>query len=249
VTYQRQDLVRSVALGAAAAAQILVPLLGSSITGGQESVKRYTTVITPPGYAFSIWGPIYAGCAVNAIQHALPTQAASPVNRVSGWPLAGAYATNALWVGAVQANQFKLTPAILPVGVAFAATAYQRLQQLTPRGPDRVAPESTGLLLGWMSLAAVVNLAAGAKAQGATSSSMLVVAASTVGVLGAAAAVATTVQRSQRGYVPLGSATVWGLATTALIRSRPPIVRLGTALGSVLVTISVLARTVARQKE
>lgn len=245
--YARQDLARSIALATAAAAQILAPIVGPSITGGGENVKRYTTVITPPGYAFSIWGPIYAGCTLNAIQHVLPTQAASSVNRTSGWPLAGAYAANALWIVAVQTDKFKVTPAILPVGVAFAATAYRRLQQEAPRGPDRIAPESTGLLLGWMGLAAVVNVAAGAKAQGAAPRSGAAVAASAAALLGAATAIAATVKESQRGYIPLGSATVWGLATTAATRSRPAVVRLGAALGSALITSSVANRIAQRR--
>lgn len=241
-TLNRQDAGRSLALGAAAAAQVLVPLVGPLLASDGENAKRYDTVITPPDYAFSIWGPIFASCTANAVQHALSSHTGSPTNRCSGWPLAGAYATNALWSLAAQGDQFRFTPAILPMTVGFAATAYRRLQHVAPTGLQQLAPASTGLLLGWTSLAAAVNLATGAKIIGAKQTSRTTIIASTTGVACVALAISATVLRSRRGFIPLGSATMWGVTTTALMPSRPTIVRIGAGIGSVVVAGSTVVQ-------
>lgn len=233
--YDASDRARSLALGTAAAALVLVPTLGPLLVSEGEGTERYDTVITPPDYAFAIWAPIFAGCAANAAQHAAPRQAVSTTNRRSGWPLAGAYALNALWSVAAQSDRFRLTPAILPAAAGCAALAYRRLQDDAPTGAARLAPASTGLLLGWTALASTVNLAAGAALAGASPTGRGTIALSTAGVLGVAATVAATVARSRQGFLPLAGAATWGLATTALTPGRPRAVRLGTALGAALV--------------
>jgi hypothetical protein len=243
----RADVARSIALGAAATAQALVPTFGPVLAGTRENAERYDTVITPPDYAFAIWGPIFAGCIANAVQHALPRHTAAPANRRSGWPLAGAYTLNAVWSLAAQGDRFELTPAILPAAVGCAATAYRRLQLTQPKGAEAIASASTGLLLGWTSLAATVNVAAGARILGADPTSPATIALSTIAAVGVAAVICATTLRSDRGFVPLAAATVWGLATTALTAARPPVVRSGAALGTIAVTAAAAIRASARR--
>lgn len=121
VSMPKGDLVRSVALAGAAVAQIavpvLVPVLGGSGVG--ENVGDYDTAVTPPGYAFSVWTPIFAGGLLTAWQHA--ADPGDPANRAAGWPLAGAFAADAAWTLATQTGHFPVTPAILPIGTALAA--------------------------------------------------------------------------------------------------------------------------------
>ena len=79
--------------------QILTPLLpqlglGDPIGEQSDSVR---TLITPAGWAFSIWGPLYAGCLVFAVYQAFPSQRANMLLAHIRWPAAGAFLGNALW--------------------------------------------------------------------------------------------------------------------------------------------------------
>jgi hypothetical protein len=59
------DKLRSLALAGSCAAYIAVPNIGA-LAGGGEKTDRYDTVITPPSYAFAVWGPIFAACTVDS---------------------------------------------------------------------------------------------------------------------------------------------------------------------------------------
>jgi hypothetical protein len=229
------DRFRSVALGTACTAFVTVPTLGP-LLGEGERTDRYDTVITPPGYAFAIWGPIFAGCAAATVAQCLPAGRADPSSRRTGWLLAGAYATNAAWSVAAQTDRFGLTPALLPLATAFAAGAHVRLQDVPATGPAaRATTASTALLLGWTAVASAVNVAAGALLLGARRTSPRTVAASAVGLLGVSAALAGAVARSTKSALPLAVGPVWALATTASSVGRPRTVRAAAAVGALTI--------------
>jgi hypothetical protein len=162
-----EDKLRSWALAAACAGFVGIPNVGALIGRGEQT-RRYDTVITPPDYAFAVWAPIFAGCVASTIAQCRSGERDQPASRRTGWPLAGAYAINAAWSLAAQSGRFALTPALLPVATACAATAHVRLQRFgTPTPAAAVTSFSTALLLGWTALAGVVNLAAGAVLAGA----------------------------------------------------------------------------------
>ncbi|MBM2619895.1 hypothetical protein JIG36_30725 [Actinoplanes sp. LDG1-06] len=233
---RRKDRARSLALASSCAAFVAVPCLGA-LLGRGEQTDRYDTVITPPDYAFAVWGPIFASCATSTVGQCLPGGRGDPVSRRTGWPLAGAYAVNAAWSVAAQTDRFSLTPYLLPVATAFAAAAHGRVQRVSgASGWAAATPVSTGLLLGWTALASVVNVAAGAVASGAPKSSPRNVAASTAALIAASTAVSASVVRSRRGGVPFALTAAWGLATTALSRGRPRAVRLAAAAGAIAVS-------------
>src|SRR5690242_6638514 len=77
----------------AAVLQVLTPLLpqfgiGEPIGSRSDSVR---TLITPAGWAFSIWGALYAGSALFAIYQALPSQRDKPLLDRVRLPAAGAF--------------------------------------------------------------------------------------------------------------------------------------------------------------
>ena len=215
----RTDLLRRGVLGTAAAAQTLVPTLGPRLTGRDEGTDRYDTDITPPDYAFAVWGPIFAVTLADAVRQA----AGKPGGAAVMWPLAGAYVLNTAWSATAQARRFRATPPILAAEVACAATAYRRLQK--EPSASALTAGATGLLLGWTALAATVNAIAARRRP--TSPSVAAGSAAAV-----AAAVCATVLSSRRGYVPLAAATAWGLGTTALTSHRPAVVRAVAGLGT-----------------
>lgn len=225
------DRLRSVALGAACAGFVAVPTLGPVLTGGEQS-RRHDTVITPPDYAFTIWAPIFAGCLLSTVQQCRAEGRTDPVSRGTGWPLAGAYATNAAWSVAAQ-TRFELTPFLLPVATAFTAAAQARLQHLPAvTRTARTTSESTGLLLGWTALASTVNLAAGARLLGVEQTSRRTVWASSVALLGASGLLAGLAASSRNGTQALATSAAWGLLTTATTAHRPLVVRVAAALGA-----------------
>lgn len=237
----RSDLVRSIALGTSAAAVVVTPTLGPLVLKARENTEHYDTAITPPGYAFTIWAPIFAGIIANAGQSALPNRLRLPENRRTGWPLAGAYALNTAWSVAAQSDRFRYTPALLPAAVVLTGIAYERLQTI-PTDGESIASLSTGLLLGWTGLAATVNLSAGTQLLGADATSKTSVVLSTLGAVGASGALAAVIDRSRRGYLPLAAASLWGLLTTAADTKRTATARSGTAIGAA----AILATTVNR---
>lgn len=232
------DNKRSLALAAACAAFVTVPNLGAALGGG-EHTDRYDTAITPPDYAFAIWAPIFAGCAASTIGQCLPAGRGDPTSRRTGWPLAGAYAMNTAWSLAAQTNRFALTPYLLPAAAALAAVAHVRLQQ-TPKAPGLLAvtPVSTGLLLGWTTLASAVNVAAAR----ADRQSPKADAVATAGLLAVSALVAAAVWRTRRGRLPFALASGWGLGTLACMRTRRRGVRLAAAAGATAIGAAGLIR-------
>lgn len=231
------DRDRTLALAGSCAALIAVPNLGA-LLGRGEQTDRYDTAITPPDYAFAVWAPIFAGCAASTVGQCLPAGRTDPMSRRTGWPLAGAYAVNAAWSLAAQTGRFALTPYLLPAAAALAATAHIRLQS-APRATGLLAitPASTGLLLGWTTLASAVNIVAAR----ADRTAPPVTAAATAGLIALSAGVAAVVARSRRGGRAIALATGWGLGTLAGMRSRPRFVRRAAALGAVAVAAAGLA--------
>lgn len=243
------DLVRTGALGTACAGFVTIPNLGA-LLGKGEQVKRYDTVLTPPDYAFAVWAPIFAGCVANIVGQCRPSGRSLSLSRRTGWPLAGAYATNALWSLAAQTDRFALTPVLLPIATSCVAIAYVRLQPATDvTGWSRVIPISTGLLLGWTALASTVNLAAGALLLGVRKSSPRTVATSTVGLLAISAAGAGTVAASRHGSTPLAITLSWGLGTIAATSGKPLAVRVAAAAGGVAVAAAATRRETTNRRK
>ena len=95
---RRSDLQRTAIL-LLAILQVLVTLLPSLGLGepiGERS-DAVRTAITPAGWAFSIWGLLYAGSLAYAIYQFLPAQRTNALLARIGWASAGAFLGNALW--------------------------------------------------------------------------------------------------------------------------------------------------------
>lgn len=217
------DRARRLVLAASAAALILAPTLGSD-----EGFEDFDTEITPPDYAFAIWGPIFAGVAVNALQQAANPTAA--VNRRTGWWLSASYSTNVLWSVAAQSHRYRYTPFLLPVAAGLAGTAYARTQTESGSG---TAAYSTGLLFGWTSVAAIVNAFALRPRSGT---------AAPLAVVGGAAALSAVIAASRHSYTSIALAGGWALATSAANPSRRTRTRLLSAAGAALIVTATANR-------
>lgn len=239
------DRVRTAALAVSTAAVIGVPTLGPRIPGAGRPSDGSETPITPPGYAFAVWGPVFAALGVDAARALLPGHAARPDQRAAGWPLVAAESMSTLW--AVGALTRRPIPGVLPAGVAAAALAHLRLQSDGERG-ESTTTVATGLLLGWTALAAAVDTVSKAVAAGADPRSPRTVGWSTAGLAATAAGAAAAITASRRGAVPFALTAVWGLATTALVAERPAPVRLVAGAGAVAAAAAAVVSTLRHRR-
>lgn len=202
------------------------------------------TLVVPAPYAFSIWGPIFALALAWGFWQARPAQVADPrVARLRG-PAAAAFALMLAWMVAAQ-----LTPNgwhLLAIMLALLAAALLALgraaaQPATTAGWRWIARPLFGLLAGWISAAAVVNLSGAAAAEGF---GWFGIAPSFVamGLVLLAAWIATAVLRRNRGDRWYAGAVLWALAAIIVgqvtSQAPDPAVALVAGLGMVMVGVA-----------
>ena len=226
----RTDLLRTGALLAASATQVLVPVIGPLL--GQSEIgevsRRTKSIVTPPGFAFGVWGPIFAASVGSAIAQSLPGQRTTTSARETGWWLAAAAAGNALWEVVAQSGKYRATPPILWGIVAAAGTAHIRLQRTEPTSSTRLAAGSNGMLLGWTGLAASINTADVLLDMLRIDPDSRRGRLLSLGLVGAATAgVSAVVATSERAAASVALTTTWGLTTLAADTPRPAVRRTG----------------------
>ncbi|MFL9840985.1 hypothetical protein ABS767_08435 [Sphingomonas sp. ST-64] len=156
---------RSIATLVLAFAQIatpLLPMIGIGNPVGEQSGQTQT-LITPAGWAFAIWGPLYFGTIVYAIWQLFPAQRERDLVRRIGWHASGAFLGNAVWVAYTQLWGLGFPSVLIIVFTlvnllsilrVFAGTrAYTAAERLAA-----VLPLSA--LAGWLTAATIVNIAA-----------------------------------------------------------------------------------------
>ena len=150
--------------------QILTPLLpmvgiGEPI-GGQSNAVR--TLITPAGWAFSIWGALYTGAIAFAIFQALPSQRTNSLLRAIRWPAAGAFMGNALWAAYTQIYGLNFFSVLIILGsLACLIIIYRNLSRrdYTP-GERWCVYLPLSALAAWLTVATTVNIAASLRFHG-----------------------------------------------------------------------------------
>lgn len=164
--------------------QILVTLLprfgiGEPI-GDRSDVVR--TLITPAGWAFAIWGPLYAGSIGYAIYQALPAQRSNPLLGRIGWHAAGAYLGNMSWALYSQSAQLDWLSVAIILFTLVNLLAIFRFVAAAPAltaGERFLAVLPLSALAAWLTAASIVNITAALKYHG-------VDAGTAVGPVGAA---------------------------------------------------------------
>lgn len=160
-------------------------LSNTGIFGGQtngEVSDKYHTLITPAGYAFSIWGLIFLGLLAFAIYQALPDQRVNPRFRAVGWWVVLNAFCNAIWSPLFNNEQIGLALVVILVMLFSLVVIEQRL--LARRGapllsvnPDATLSESAAspaetwlaripfsIYFGWLTVATILNVAVYLKA-------------------------------------------------------------------------------------
>jgi hypothetical protein len=227
----RQACVLVFAVGQAVASGV-TPALGLPPVG--QVSDRYPTYVVPAGYAFSIWGLIFALCIAYAVWQALPAQRENPLLRRVGWLTAAAFASSMLWELAFPAGLYNVSVVLIVTALVTLAVAVGRMVGWrTPFStPERVLVWMTcGVYLGWITVATVANVAQTLTAYGVTE---LGLGAASWGMvmLGAAAGIASLVTLATRNAAyPL--AVVWALVAVYVARRGPPAVTQSATVASV----------------
>jgi hypothetical protein len=190
-----------------------LPLLGFGEPIGDQS-DSVRTLITPAGWAFSIWGPLYTGTIVFAVYQALPGQRDNALLKWLRWPAAGAFLGNGLWalytqslgLGAPSAAIILFT--LVCLLYCFRTFATWSVPFTTGERWCAVLPLSA--LASWLTVASIVNIAAALRFHGVDGGNATPMIAG--GVLVVAGAIAGTALLSARGNPPYALVFLWALS-------------------------------------
>ncbi|WP_085367642.1 TspO/MBR family protein [Leifsonia sp. NCR5] len=253
------DRVRQIAVIVGAVLAVIGAFVGSGAAGGTPIQKAAggalsadATMLSPAGPAFSIWSVIYLGLLGYAIWQALPSQAAKTRQRRIGYWMLASLLLNAAWILSVQFGMLALSAVLIAALLVVLIVAFVLLQRI-PGGTTADAilfDGTTGLYLGWVTVATVANVtsllvAAGFDGFGwsphAWGMALVVVAA----ILGAALAI------WDRGRLTPAIASAWGLAWIGVSRltgtlESAPVAITAIAAAVVLLMIAVAVRVSGR---
>lgn len=134
---------------------------------GEDSrvlTARYDPLFMPAGYAFSIWGLIYACFGAYVIYALMPSQRDVALHDRLSRPLTVANLLASSWIIAFQVNYVGTSLGIMLVLVIVAALLYARSRDasLTERAyapSSRLVGVPFSLFLGWIGVAAFANMA------------------------------------------------------------------------------------------
>ncbi len=131
-------------------------LFGAS-TG--EVSDKYSTLFTPAGYAFAIWGLIYLALGIYVFHQTLKTERGGVYDQVAPWLMINLVA-NSLWLPAFQYEYIALSVVLMLVILGSLVQIYTLISS---HGFAAAKPVWTrapfSLYMGWISVATIVNLA------------------------------------------------------------------------------------------
>lgn len=157
-----RGIVRQIAIVAAVAVNLILNgLAGAGMLFGVQTgavSDAEPTAITPPGWAFGIWGVIFAGVAVFAVWQALPQQRSGRYDRLAV-PFVAANLLNGFWQIPWLTGQFGIAAlAIVGILVSLVVT-YIRLDAMRLAGVERwTLGVPVSLWMAWLSVATPLNL-------------------------------------------------------------------------------------------
>lgn len=235
-----------------AIAQILAGRLHEMFGWGRSIAERSAaldTVITPAGYAFSIWGVIYLGCLVLAVYQALPDQRNRRDLGHLCPPLAVALLGNTLWPVYVQGFGLDVVSVLLiftTLGfLLYSWHAWESAVRDEPLANGWTVRLPLSIFAGWVSAAAFVNLAATGKYYGFTAGYGEVGLGCVLLLL--CAVVALSVCRFLAPARLYAAAVLWALI--GILASGPPLwVGLTAALVGVAVSVAGVGPASTRER-
>lgn len=175
--------------------------LGQPIGNRSDAIR---TLITPSGWTFAIWGPLFLGSAIFAIWQALPAQKNNDLVARIGWPAVVALGSQGVWAIYTQFTNLTAISAIIILTSLIALLIILRtLCEAAPMsGKERwmVALVFSGLAA-WLTAASIVNISASLAYYGVGGDFAYPLAAALmIGIGGVIAAMATVRSRGNPWY-------------------------------------------------
>ncbi|MGY2133730.1 hypothetical protein ACW9KT_15990 [Hymenobacter sp. HD11105] len=123
---------------------------------------QYPTIITPAGYAFSIWGVIFLALTIYAVWQLLPAQRYNLLPDTVAVPLTVASLATAAWVVlfAYELIGLSVLTMLIILGALIIIYGRARKQVLADDAPRWVSVPFA-LYLGWISVASAINITLG----------------------------------------------------------------------------------------
>ncbi len=217
----------------------IIPFNG--LTTGQVS-NDFSTLFTPAGYVFGIWGLIYLALILFATYQALDPQRDHPRLRRAGWWVVLGCAANMIWLFCWHHLLFPLSMLVMLVLLGSLILVYHTLETGRSEVPPLerwLARAPFSLYLGWISVATIANAAVlltSLKWDGFG----LAPQVWTVIVLLAAAALGALASLLRRDWI-FGAVLVWAFAGIAVRQAGDALVSgaAWAALGFVLVMMAL----------
>ncbi len=145
---------------------VLILALGqilSSVFSGFTGRDSFSNpIITPAGYAFSIWGVITFGCLVYGIYQLLPKQRKNKLYDQMAFPLMVTFTGFSVWLYAATKNWLWATVAIffcMFLSLWWAYSHILRSKQKFTALENTILQGTFGLYIGWATVATVINIA------------------------------------------------------------------------------------------
>lgn len=249
-----RDIARQITVIAAFCFMIVGCFVGVGVFGGTPiqdaqggSFRPDASYLTPAIGAFGIWTPIYSGLLCYTVWQALPGQRSRPRQRALGWWIAATMTANGLWLVTVQFLPIGATLAavvLLLVLLSLAFARAVRTREASDGAIDAVLIDgTTGLHLGWTTLATVANV--GALLTRIAPSSWAA-GASVVGVIVivAVAVIGGTIGWRSRGRITPAVAIAWGLCWLAVARAGGAAANTPIAVAAIVAAVIVLLAAV-----
>jgi hypothetical protein len=131
------------------------PISGKTI--GDVS-NQYPTLITPAGYAFSIWGIIYLSIIIYAIVQILPSQQKRQIYNQLTWPLTATSMLTIAWLISFSFEYIALSVLIILGMLLTAIILFGKAKQAVLRDEARFwVAIPFALYIAWLSVATIVN--------------------------------------------------------------------------------------------
>ncbi len=211
--------------------------IGEFIGDRSDAVR---TLITPAGWAFAIWGPLFLLSIAFAVWQALPAQRNNALLARIAWPAAIALAAQGVWSTYTQlANLTVISVVIILVSLAGLLVVLRALvaAPALSRGERLFAAPAFSALAAWLTAASIVNIAASLKYHGLAGAEPSPIVTTVMIVIGAA--IAAVAAASVRGAPLYGLVFSWALiAINAAGGQRFPTVGWA-AIGGIVLVLAV----------
>jgi benzodiazapine receptor len=157
------DAARQAAVVAALVTTVAVNGLANALpingqTTGEVSA-RFPLLITPPGYVFAIWGPIYLGLTGYSAYQAMSHQRENPRLRKIGWLFVLSCLANCAWLLLWHYNRFRWTMVVMVMLLVLLLAIYTRLEHTAaaPWLEKLLVRLPFSIYTAWITVATLVN--------------------------------------------------------------------------------------------